>query len=78
MVLAHLLGIIVYYLSGDLSSSKRAYLTVFLLGMSDADADWQGNFVGDLMWTVEPLIILGSPFIFQILMRGDRKKEKAD
>lgn len=28
---------------------------------SNADADWYGNFAGDFMWTIEPVIILTSP-----------------
>ena len=27
------------------------------------DADWHGNFFGDVMWTVEPIVILSSPML---------------
>jgi len=77
----YLLGILVYYMtsSEDETSSTTPYFTLLLLGMSPTDADWHGNFIGDLMWTVEPIIIIGSPYIFQILLTGrDRKKEKSD
>ena len=71
----YLLGIIVYYLSGE--SHKSSYIPMLLLGMSHADADWHGNFVGDLMWTVEPVIIISSPYLFRMMI-GHRKKVKAD
>ena len=34
---------------------------------SNADADWYGNFAGDFMWTVEPVIILTSPMFLNRL-----------
>ncbi|GAX24802.1 hypothetical protein FisN_18Lh115 [Fistulifera solaris] len=34
---------------------------------SNTDADWYGNFAGDLMWTIEPVIILTSPIFLNRL-----------
>ena len=44
---------------------------------SNTEADWTGNFLGDLMWTVEPIVILGSPFLISFL-KPKKKKVKAD
>jgi hypothetical protein len=41
-------------------------------------ADWTGNFAGDLMWTIEPLVILGSPFIIQMAKPKSVDKVKSD
>lgn len=55
----YLLGIVVYYSQAE---EVQSYTVRGLkLGMTNAAADWHGNFAGDLMWTIEPMIILGSP-----------------
>uniref|UniRef100_A0A7R9ZP07 Uncharacterized protein n=1 Tax=Craspedostauros australis TaxID=1486917 RepID=A0A7R9ZP07_9STRA len=40
-------------------------------------ADWHGNFAGDLMWTIEPLVILSSPMLIT-WMKPASKKVKSD
>ena len=52
---------------------------------NNTDADWYGNFTGDLMWTIEPVIILGSPFLISWINKPKnaepaslKKKKKAD
>lgn len=40
------------------------------------DADWHGNFAGDLMWTIEPIIILGSPVLFALFKPSSKKSSK--
>jgi len=45
-------------------------------GLSDADADWNGNFAGDFMWTVEPMVILASPILFHWIQRRQRSPAK--
>lgn len=45
---------------------------------SNDDADWTGNFAGDLMWTIEPVVILGSPFLIQSLKPRKASKAKSD
>ena len=59
----YLLGILVYYF--DEHDDDASYLHTLKLGMSHDAADWHGNFAGDLMWTIEPLIILTSPMLLQ-------------
>ena len=41
-------------------------------------ADWVGNFAGDLMWTIEPLVILSSPFLIQRARPKSLGKVKSD
>jgi hypothetical protein len=52
---------------------------------SSTDADWYGNFTGDLMWTIEPIVILGSPFLISWINKPKKvelvslkNKKKAD
>jgi hypothetical protein len=66
--------ILVYYHPDE--SSRPEYVRGMLFGMKGADADWLGNAVGDFMWTVEPIIILSSPMIFDSLSPKKAKKEK--
>lgn len=56
----YLLGIIAYYYPDGV---ENYYTGLIKLGMTSSDADWYGNFVGDFMWTIEPLIIIASPSI---------------
>ena len=59
--------------------SQPQYIKAAKLGYSNADADWTGNFVGDLMWTVEPFMILSSPIILKYMTtQGEGKKVKTD
>jgi len=71
----YLLGILVFYFQDEPQQPtvvKRA-----LLGMDNSSADWHGNFAGDLMWTIEPLIILASPSLLN-RFKPEKKKVKAD
>jgi len=47
------------------------------LGYGNSDADWGGNFAGDLMWTVEPVVILASPYFIKKMI-GAVVKAKQD
>jgi hypothetical protein len=40
-------------------------------------ADWRGNFAGDFMWTVEPIIILASPFLISWVKPKTKKADAA-
>jgi hypothetical protein len=51
--------IVVYYFPKVLQHPD--WLCLFLFHMENEDSDWYGNFAGDLMWTIEPVIILLSP-----------------
>ena len=71
----YLIGILVYYLP----NGSSAFADAIKLGAADGNADWWGNFVGDLCWTVEPaLIIWGGSIIDMALKGGDGGKIKVD
>lgn len=69
------MSIVCYYFPDE--GKQPALVQRLLFGMNNIDADWHGNFAGDLMWTIEPIIILTSPFLLQSLQR-EKKKAKAD
>ncbi len=76
----YLMAPITFYLP---ETSNSTINTVATLGMADSEADWLGNFVGDLCWTIEPAIILfGGWFVQKMLVGGEDvakgKKEKSD
>jgi hypothetical protein len=72
----YLVGIVVYYWEDELK--QPAWIQQgLLMGMNNTHADWHGNFAGDLMWTIEPVIIMGSPILFS-LMKPKPPKIKAD
>ena len=52
------------------------YIKVLKLFSKNQDADWYGNFFGDVMWTIEPLIILTSPLL-AVYLRNQAKKKQA-
>ena len=51
--------IVVYYFPKVLGQPD--WLRLLLFHLENEDSDWYGNFAGDLMWTIEPAIILLSP-----------------
>lgn len=57
----YLMGIITFYYPDD--EFQPLYVQKLKFGYGNAIADWTGNFAGDLMWTIEPLFILGSPMV---------------
>jgi hypothetical protein len=57
----YLLGVVVFYY--DKEDFQPTYVRELKFRMTNADADWHGNFAGDLMWTIEPIVILGSPML---------------
>lgn len=59
------LCIIVYYWPEEIE--QPYWLRWSLLHMQNDLADWRGNFAGDMMWTIEPLVILGSPLYLKSL-----------
>lgn len=71
----YLVGIIVYV--WDDEQHQPTSVRALLLNMENSHADWHGNFLGDFMWTIEPLIILLSPALFQ-RMKPTQAKLKAD
>jgi len=56
----YLMAIICFYYPDDTAQPK--WVSHMKFGSKNNDADWTGNFSGDLMWTIEPSIILISPY----------------
>lgn len=73
----YLLGIICYYFD-DKEGEQPSFVTNMKMGYSNEVADWTGNFAGDLMWTIEPAIILSSPMILRMLTKRGETKVKSD
>lgn len=59
----YFLGVVAYYAHPELES-QTSFVRTLKFGMSNDDADWHGNFAGDIMWTIEPMFILASPAFF--------------
>lgn len=73
------LCVLVYYWHDELKQPD--WLRIAMLHLSNDDADWHGNFAGDLMWTIEPLIIMSSPLLLSAVKRRGRRtveKSKSD
>lgn len=71
----YLLGIICFYF--EESENEASWLRAMKFYDTHELADWKGNFAGDLMWTIEPIIVLSSPMVFSILAPKP-VKEKSD
>ncbi len=61
----------------DEEGSQPNYVRAMLMWMPNKDADWLGNAVGDFAWTVEPIVILGSPMLLGAMAREKKKEKKA-
>jgi hypothetical protein len=68
--------VIVYYWPDELKQPD--WLRIMLLHFSNDDADWRGNFAGDLMWATEPIVILFSPWYLNAIKRRKPTKAKND
>eukprot|EP00560_Eucampia_antarctica_P005238 CAMPEP_0197832636 /NCGR_PEP_ID=MMETSP1437-20131217/15337_1 /TAXON_ID=49252 ORGANISM="Eucampia antarctica, Strain CCMP1452" /NCGR_SAMPLE_ID=MMETSP1437 /ASSEMBLY_ACC=CAM_ASM_001096 /LENGTH=373 /DNA_ID=CAMNT_0043436091 /DNA_START=44 /DNA_END=1165 /DNA_ORIENTATION=+ len=71
----YLMGIICYLY--DNVEVQPTFVTFLKFKHSNTDADWTGNFAGDLMWTVEPIVILSSPLMLSF-MKPKIVKPKSD
>jgi hypothetical protein len=76
----YLMGIVAFYYPDD--DHQPSFVTLMKFGYGNAVADWTGNFAGDLMWTIEPIFILGSPMVMSfnkpsIEDDGDDKKRSS-
>jgi len=73
----YMLGIVGFYFpEGDAQPNAVRRLK---FGYSNDQADWGGNFAGDLMWSIEPIVVFVSPFVIKRLSKGRvAKKVKAD
>ena len=70
----YLMGILVFYFD---EQDEAYWLRKMKFHLPHEHADWHGNFAGDLMWTIEPLVVTFSPFLFNVL-KPKVKKEKED
>jgi hypothetical protein len=70
------LCILVYYWPEELKQPD--WLRIVMFHLLPDDADWHGNFAGDLMWTIEPFIILSSPLYLNAVRRRKPQKAKTD
>eukprot|EP00569_Conticribra_weissflogii_P003689 CAMPEP_0171328494 /NCGR_PEP_ID=MMETSP0878-20121228/688_1 /TAXON_ID=67004 /ORGANISM="Thalassiosira weissflogii, Strain CCMP1336" /LENGTH=383 /DNA_ID=CAMNT_0011828347 /DNA_START=17 /DNA_END=1168 /DNA_ORIENTATION=+ len=69
-------SILVYYFQDE--KSQPEYIRALFLWLPNDHADWLGNALGDFMWTLEPIIILGSPLIAGSIAKQSLPKEKSD
>jgi len=60
----YLMAIICYYIYTQERKKGIIILSYFTFGYPCIQVEWLGNFVGNLMWTIESLVMLFSPFIF--------------
>eukprot|EP00534_Pseudo-nitzschia_fraudulenta_P000020 CAMPEP_0201121534 /NCGR_PEP_ID=MMETSP0850-20130426/5394_1 /ASSEMBLY_ACC=CAM_ASM_000622 /TAXON_ID=183588 /ORGANISM="Pseudo-nitzschia fraudulenta, Strain WWA7" /LENGTH=403 /DNA_ID=CAMNT_0047388017 /DNA_START=155 /DNA_END=1366 /DNA_ORIENTATION=- len=56
----YLMAIVAFYYPDD--DAQPSWIKSMKLGYDNSFADWTGNFAGDLMWTIEPVVILASPW----------------
>lgn len=78
----YLMGIVTFYFPDD--TAQPGYVQTMKFGYGNAIADWTGNFAGDLMWTVEPIVILTSPLYLTYMKQlpstksGAKEKSKTE
>lgn len=72
----YMLSILVYYY--DEEEYQPTHVWSLKMGQKNEDADWYGNFAGDLMWTIEPIIILASPMLLAWMNTSPSTKIKKD
>mmetsp|Transcript_19915 Transcript_19915/g.43276 ORF Transcript_19915/g.43276 Transcript_19915/m.43276 type:complete len:401 (+) Transcript_19915:112-1314(+) len=56
----YLMAIVGFYYPDD--DFQPNWIKAMKFGYDNNFADWSGNFAGDLMWTIEPVVILASPY----------------
>jgi len=80
----YFLSILVYYYHDEYVDERGGekvqppqsdWVRMLKFNLPDADADWHGNFAGDLMWTIEPVVILASPFLVRAASESMRKRK---
>lgn len=69
----YLMGILVFYFNEE---EEKDWLRKLKFQLSHEHAEWHGNFAGDVMWTVEPLVVTFSPFFFHMLLPKPTKAKK--
>mmetsp|Transcript_5296 Transcript_5296/g.10462 ORF Transcript_5296/g.10462 Transcript_5296/m.10462 type:complete len:384 (-) Transcript_5296:64-1215(-) len=71
----YMLSIVAYYFDNE--ETKHHTVRYVMFHLESHAADWHGNFAGDLMWTIEPIIVFSSPVLFS-LMKPQPKKVKSE
>ena len=76
----YLLSVLTFYLQDEEDAPE--YWKTMKFGLKNADANWSGNFAGDLMWTIEPFTLLVAPYLFASMAPSwagpSAKKVKSD
>ena len=70
----YLMAIVTFYYPDD--EFQPTWVTQMKFGYDNNFADWSGNFAGDLMWTIEPMVILASPYYLATMMAAPVVKAK--
>merc|ERR1712238_375193 len=58
----YLMSILAFYFPENADHEQPVWIQSLKLNYTNDVADWTGNFAGDLMWTIEPIIVLVSPY----------------
>jgi hypothetical protein len=76
----YLMAVLSFYFSDG--EKEPAYWKSMKLNMRNADAEWLGNFAGDLMWTIEPFTLIVAPHLLFSMAPSEvifeSKKVKSD
>jgi hypothetical protein len=72
----YLMGILAFHF--DKEDEQHHVVRSMMFHQSNEYADWAGNLAGDLAWTIEPLVIMASPFIISRLSKVNKKKVKIE
>jgi len=72
----YFVSILCYYFPYD--DQDPTYIRYIKFGMETYSADWWGNFVGDFSWTLEPLVILASPYYLAPTALATKPKKKKE
>lgn len=73
----YMMALVTYYFDDE--EIQPNYIKTSKFGYSNEDADWTGNFIGDAMWTVEPILIFTTPLLYGLTsVRKSSKKVKSD
>jgi hypothetical protein len=86
----YLLGILAFYIpevknnglgmanflaaSFDSAGESHSWCKFLMFGLTHADADWYGNFAGDVAWTIEPILMLYSASFLSFVINLFSKK----
>jgi hypothetical protein len=76
----YLMAVLCFYFAD--ADKEPEYWKSMKLNMRNADAEWLGNFAGDLMWTIEPFTLIIAPYLLFSMAPSEvileSKKVKSD